>query len=263
MLEAGGWYDGAKQSDMFKWPYNAPHRAAGTKEKPFGYFDATLLGGWHVPGEPYTNASGTDWMWWRARMLGGRTNHYGRISLRMGPVRFQALQPRWPGLRLAHHLRRTRALLRQSRRTDRRLRQPGGPREYARRQVSSRARAARLRAAGEAGLRQGEHSVHPVAAGDSDALHPWAGRVPLLRAMRARLRRQRQLQFSRRAHLPGDEDRQPGGAHRRHGARSSGGSRWPGARRLLHRQEDAQRSHGQCQGRGAWRRVAAKPRASC
>ena len=89
MLEAGGWYEGTKQSDMFKWPYNAPHRAAGTKEKPFGYFDATLLGGWHVPGEPYTNAAGTDWMWWRARMLGGRTNHYGRISLRMGPYDFK------------------------------------------------------------------------------------------------------------------------------------------------------------------------------
>jgi len=89
MLEAGGFYDGTKQSDMFKWPYNAPHRGAGTHAKPFGYFDATLVGGWHVPGEPYTNAPGTDWMWWRARMLGGRTNHYGRISLRMGPYDFK------------------------------------------------------------------------------------------------------------------------------------------------------------------------------
>jgi len=89
MLEAGAWYDGTKQSDMFKWPYNAPHRAAGTKEKPFGYFDATLLGGWQVPGEPYSNAPGSDWRWWRARMLGGRTNHYGRISLRMGPYDFK------------------------------------------------------------------------------------------------------------------------------------------------------------------------------
>src|ERR1700722_3374211 len=89
MLEAGGWYEGTRQSDMFKWPYDAPHRAAGTREKPFGYYDATLLGGWKVPGEPYTNAPGTDWKWWRARMLGGRTNHYGRISLRMGPYDFK------------------------------------------------------------------------------------------------------------------------------------------------------------------------------
>jgi choline dehydrogenase-like flavoprotein len=89
LLEAGAWYDGTKQSDMFQWPYNAPHRAAASRQKPFGYFDATLLGGWQVPGEPYTTAPGTQFRWWRARMLGGRTNHYGRISLRMGPYDFK------------------------------------------------------------------------------------------------------------------------------------------------------------------------------
>jgi len=89
MLEAGDWFDYRKQSTMFGWPYNAPHRAASSKEKPFGYFDATLAGGWRVKGEPYTNAPGSDWWWWRARMLGGRTNHYGRISLRMGPYDFK------------------------------------------------------------------------------------------------------------------------------------------------------------------------------
>jgi choline dehydrogenase-like flavoprotein len=89
MLEAGAWYDATKQSAMFQWPYNAPHRAAGSRDKPFGYYDATLEGGWQVPGEPYTNARGTEWMWYRARMLGGRTNHYGRISLRMGPYDFK------------------------------------------------------------------------------------------------------------------------------------------------------------------------------
>jgi choline dehydrogenase-like flavoprotein len=89
MLEAGEWFDCTKQSQMFAWPYNAPHRGAGDKKKPFGYFDATLEGGWQVPGEPYTNAPGSEWNWWRARMLGGRTNHYGRISLRMGPYDFK------------------------------------------------------------------------------------------------------------------------------------------------------------------------------
>jgi choline dehydrogenase-like flavoprotein len=89
MLEAGGWFDGTKQSHMFEWPYQAPHRAASSKDKPFGYFDATLAGGWEVKGEPYTNAPGSEWKWWRGRMLGGRTNHYGRISLRMGPYDFK------------------------------------------------------------------------------------------------------------------------------------------------------------------------------
>ena len=31
----------------------------------------------------------TKWEWWRARMLGGRTNHWGRISLRFGPKDFK------------------------------------------------------------------------------------------------------------------------------------------------------------------------------
>jgi choline dehydrogenase-like flavoprotein len=89
MLEAGAHYDCTKHSKMFQWPYEVPHRGAPTREMPLGYFDATLSGGWEVPGEPYTNAPGSSWMWWRARMLGGRTNHYGRISLRMGPYDFK------------------------------------------------------------------------------------------------------------------------------------------------------------------------------
>ena len=89
MLEAGRWYDTAKESKMMEWNYDAPHRGAGTPDKPFGYFDATVDGGWQVRGEPYTTAPGNEWVWWRARMLGGRTNHWGRISLRMGPYDFK------------------------------------------------------------------------------------------------------------------------------------------------------------------------------
>lgn len=88
MLEAGSWYDTAKESRMLEWPYNAPHRGAGTPQKPFGYFDASV-GGWEVDGEPYTSAPGNEWKWWRSRMLGGRTSHWGRISLRMGPYDFK------------------------------------------------------------------------------------------------------------------------------------------------------------------------------
>ena len=87
MLEAGGWYDTAKQSKMFAWNYQAPHRGAAPPNTIFDYYDAAV-GGWQIPGEPYTNAPGTDWTWFRSRMLGGRTNHWGRISLRMGPYDF-------------------------------------------------------------------------------------------------------------------------------------------------------------------------------
>ena len=89
MLEAGRDYDPVTETPMFNLPKNAPLRGGGTPEKPFGFYDATVDGGWQVPGEPYTNAEGTEFRWWRARMLGGRTNHWGRISLRMGQYDFK------------------------------------------------------------------------------------------------------------------------------------------------------------------------------
>jgi choline dehydrogenase-like flavoprotein len=89
MLEAGRHYDPLTETPMFQLPDEAPLRGAGTAEKPFGFYDATVDGGWRVPGEPYSSAEGTDFRWWRARMLGGRTNHWGRISLRMGPYDFK------------------------------------------------------------------------------------------------------------------------------------------------------------------------------
>jgi choline dehydrogenase-like flavoprotein len=88
MLEAGGWWDNAKDSQMMTWPYQTPRRGASTKERPFGEFDA-CIGGWDLDGEPFTRAEGTKFDWWRARMLGGRTNHWGRISLRFGPDDFR------------------------------------------------------------------------------------------------------------------------------------------------------------------------------
>ena len=88
MLEAGRDYDPVTETPMFQLPKDAPMRGAGTVEKPFVFYDATVDGGWEVPGEPYSSAEGTNFRWWRARMLGGRTNHWGRISLRMGEYDF-------------------------------------------------------------------------------------------------------------------------------------------------------------------------------
>ena len=88
MLEAGGVWDNAQHSAMFTWPYETPHRGAATRERPFGEFDA-CIGGWDLEGEPFTTAPGNRFRWWRARMLGGRTNHWGRISLRFGPRDFR------------------------------------------------------------------------------------------------------------------------------------------------------------------------------
>ena len=89
LLEAGRNYDPVRETPMFQLPRDAPLRGDGTADKPFGFYDATVDGGWRVPGEPYTVAPGSDFMWWRARMLGGRTNHWGRIAPRMGPYDFK------------------------------------------------------------------------------------------------------------------------------------------------------------------------------
>ncbi len=88
MLEAGGEWFPTRDSAMLQWPYQSPRRGAATFERQFGEFDA-CDGGWELDGEPYTRAPGTQFDWWRARMLGGRTNHWGRISLRMGPDDFR------------------------------------------------------------------------------------------------------------------------------------------------------------------------------
>jgi choline dehydrogenase-like flavoprotein len=89
MLEAGRHYDPYKETPMFANIRDAPLLGEGTVEKPFGYFDATVDGGWQVPDEPYSSAPGSDFMWWRSRMLGGRTNHWARNSFRMGPYDFK------------------------------------------------------------------------------------------------------------------------------------------------------------------------------
>jgi choline dehydrogenase-like flavoprotein len=88
LLEAGPMWDPVKDSYMFKWNYESPRRGAGTPKQQFGEFDAAF-GGWTLDGEPYTAATGDTFDWFRSRMLGGRTNHWGRISLRFGPDDFR------------------------------------------------------------------------------------------------------------------------------------------------------------------------------
>ena len=88
MLEAGPLWYADTHSAMLQWNYDSPRRGAATPQKQFGEFDGAI-GGWSIEGEPYTHAEGTEWMWFRARNLGGRTNHWGRISLRFGPDDFK------------------------------------------------------------------------------------------------------------------------------------------------------------------------------
>jgi len=98
LLEAGPFFDPAKHSAQLKFSYESPRRGASTKTRNFGDFDAAF-GGWELEGEPYTKKDDTEFKWFRSRMLGGRTNHWGRISLRFGPKDFQpddGISERWP-----------------------------------------------------------------------------------------------------------------------------------------------------------------------
>lgn len=90
VVEAGGDWDPAKEEDrtQLRFPWESPRRGASTQIRPFGDFDAAI-GGWDMPDEPYTRKNGTQFDWFRSRMLGGRTNHWGRISLRFGPDDFK------------------------------------------------------------------------------------------------------------------------------------------------------------------------------
>ncbi len=89
LLEAGRDYDPKKETPMFKRNGDAPLMGAATPDKDFGFYDATIDGGWQVPDEPYTAADNSEFMWWRARMLGGRTNHWGRYALRFSEHDFK------------------------------------------------------------------------------------------------------------------------------------------------------------------------------
>jgi choline dehydrogenase-like flavoprotein len=88
MLEAGGEWYASKDAQMMVPAWASPRRGASKRTRPFGEFDA-CDGGWDIEGEPFTRAPGTQFSWWRGRMLGGRTNHWGRISLRFGPDDFK------------------------------------------------------------------------------------------------------------------------------------------------------------------------------
>ena len=97
MLEAGAYFDPRLDAQQLKWPWESPRRGASTV-RPFGDFDASY-GGWELDGEPYTQKNDSEFAWFRSRMLGGRTNHWGRISLRMGPDDFKpkdGLTDDWP-----------------------------------------------------------------------------------------------------------------------------------------------------------------------
>jgi choline dehydrogenase-like flavoprotein len=92
LLEAGPPVTPEKDFKMLMWPYELPHRGIGVgghAAENFGEFLAPN-GAWNIEGEPYTSAPGSNFQWFRSRIVGGRTNHWGRIALRFAPIDFRS-----------------------------------------------------------------------------------------------------------------------------------------------------------------------------
>ena len=108
LIEAGPMLNPQKDFKEHMWPWEVDHRGVGPHAEnyfgkdiyPFGYFLAPN-GYWNIPGEPFTVAPDSEFRWFRSRIMGGRTNHYGRISLRFAdydfkPYSFDGLGYDWP-----------------------------------------------------------------------------------------------------------------------------------------------------------------------
>jgi choline dehydrogenase-like flavoprotein len=92
LLEAGPMFDLA-DSKEHKTPADYPDRGLGPHAE--GYFGRSpfsfnaFYGGAQIDGEPYTVAPGNEFSWFRSRVIGGRTNHYGRTQLRFSDYDFK------------------------------------------------------------------------------------------------------------------------------------------------------------------------------
>jgi choline dehydrogenase-like flavoprotein len=107
LLEAGPKLVPEEEFKEHHWDYDYDHRGAGpggaeyfSKGKPFGFM-RTTSGGWELPDEPYTVGKGSEFVWFRSRVVGGRTNHYGRMSFRLSEWDLKAhdrdgVGPNWP-----------------------------------------------------------------------------------------------------------------------------------------------------------------------
>jgi len=94
LLEAGPPLNPTEDFKEHVWPYDLPHRGAGVggnSLKPGNSLENEFIaptGAWTIEGEPYTTSPGSNFRWYRSRIVGGRTNHWGRIALRFAPVDF-------------------------------------------------------------------------------------------------------------------------------------------------------------------------------
>ena len=250
LLEAGPMLHPETDFKEHKWPYDYPHRGSGDggasyfgRGRDFGWFSAHA-GGWELEGEPYTVAEGSKFQWFRSRIVGGRTNHYGRISLRYADYDFKpysrdGIGTDWPISYddIAPYYDKAETFIGVT-----------GSKEG-------------LRSAPD-GIFQTcppprVHEVLIKKASDKLGIPCIPNRLAVITkptngrpachycgAMRARLHHGVELFLRAGADFPGDEDRPRDADHQRDGARADHRRRRQGQRGFLHRQDDAHRKTG-------------------
>ena len=242
MLEAGpAWY-ASKNSQMITPSYATPHARRGDAHaaRSASSTRATAAGRSTASRTRARRARSFDW--WRGRMLGGRTNHWGRISLRFGPEDFRGktrdgLGDDWPigyddSRRIYDQVDDLIGVFGSKEGIHN---EPDG-------KFHAAAEAALLRAAGQEGVRQAEDHLHPVASLDHHEGEARPAGVPLLRPVQPRLSGEGELLQPRRAHRAGARDGQAHAAHQLDGARGHRRTRRSRDRRVVHRQGRAART---------------------
>ncbi len=93
MLEAGRHYTPETETpDVPDAGHGAARAASARRTSPSASTTPRSTAAGRCPASPMCappRTYGGRFVWWRARMLGGRTNHWGRISLRNGPYDFK------------------------------------------------------------------------------------------------------------------------------------------------------------------------------
>lgn len=97
VLEAGPMVDPARDFDMHTWPYEEMYRGFGPpgwrqKEQWVQYTATEYSRHFYVKDSehPYTTDPGNPFMWVRARIVGGKSLHWGRLSWRLSDLDFKA-----------------------------------------------------------------------------------------------------------------------------------------------------------------------------
>ena len=270
MLEAGPMLDPLQEFKEHQWPYDVAHRGAEPggrryfgRGKPFGYF-TTTSGGWQLEGEPYTVADGSEFDWFRSRIVGAdapittAASRCGSQTTTLKPVRSGRARRE-----LAHRLRRHRTLLRQGRALHRCGRQSRGNSLGPRRRLPAPAAAQGPRASARGRLPGPWHSLHREPAGRADPVHQRSPGLSLLRAVWPWVSGRLELLGEPDADLPGDGDRTASCDRRGDGSGDRHRRKRAGPRGHLRRQADASRDSA-C-GAGCWcsRPARASRRVSC